>query len=296
MVRITVLGTSGASPTKERNLTSVALLHEGNLVLFDCGEGTQMQLLKAGINSSKIRAVMISHAHGDHVIGLAGLVRTLALNGRREKLEIFVPKGSEGTIRTLINFDKAILTYPIDIKGVHKGTVYVGKDFTISAFRLDHTISSYGYVFKMNDKRRFIEAKAKRFGIKGEMFSVLQKNGRIKLGSKTIRLSEVTTLSIGKKVVYASDTRPTASTLEAAKDADLLIHEATYTAAEASLARERGHSTAAEAAVIAKKAKAKMLVLIHFSARYKSTDGIEAEARKVFPNSKAAKDCEVIEI
>lgn len=296
MIRVTILGTAGASPTKQRNLTSVALAYDGNVVLFDCGEGTQMQILKYGVNSSRIRAIFISHAHGDHVIGLAGLVRTLALNGRKEPLKVFAPRGSEGVVRNLIEFDKAALTYPIEIKGVQKGLVYEGKDFTVSAFKLDHTISSYGYIFKINNKRRFIGDKAKRLGISGEMFSILQKRGSIRLGKRTIRLTDVTTISLGKKVVYASDTRPTSSTANAARGADMLIHESTYAEAESGLARDRGHSTAYEAAMIAKKAKAKKLELIHFSARYKSASGLETEARKVFPNSVAAKDGDVIDL
>ena len=296
MIRITVLGTSGASPTKERNLTSVALSYDGNVFLFDCGEGAQMQILKYGVNSSRIKAVFISHAHGDHVIGLAGLVRTMALNGRKDKLLVCVPKGSESVVRSLVVFDNVRLTYPIEIKAVKRGQVYMGRDFTVSAFKLDHTIPSYGYVFKINDRRRFIENKAKRLGIKGEMFSILQKNGRIRLGKKTIKIAEVTTPFAGAKVAYASDTRPTNSTIAEAKGADILIHEATYMDAESSLAKERGHSTAKDAAAIAKKAKAKRLVLIHFSARYRDIRDLEAEAKKVFANSTAAEDGYVISI
>lgn len=290
MIKVTILGTSGASPTKERNLTSVALSYDGNAFLFDCGEGTQMQVLKYGVNSSRIRAIFVSHAHGDHVIGIAGLVRTLALNGRREPLSIYAPRGSEGIIRNLIAFDKAMLTYPINVIGVKPGKVYRGKDFTVSAFRLSHTVSTFGYAFKIDDKRNFIVDKAKRLGLAGEMFSTLQKRGSIVIGRRRVRLNEVTTAKPGKKVVYASDTRPTSATVAAARGADLLLHESTYAEQERGLAKERKHSTAREAATIARRARVKELALIHFSARYRDLRLIEAEAKKVFANTVVTRD------
>lgn len=290
MDKITVLGTSGASPTKERGLTSVALVHEGSVLLFDCGEGTQMQLLKYNVNSSKIKAIFVSHAHGDHIIGIAGLVRTLGLNGRKAPLSIFVPKGYEGVIRSLIVFDKAVIEYPVTITGISAGSVYKEKDFTVSAFKEDHTISTYGYVFKINDRRKFDAVKSKRLGIKGPMFSELLRKGTLRIGKAQVKLTDVTHLQIGKKIVYAADTRPSKSTISAAKNADLLIHEATYAETERNLALERKHSTAAEAAQVAKKAKVSRLLLIHFSARYKTTQQLENEAKRIFKNTILADD------
>ena len=159
-IKITMLGTSGSSPTKSRSLPGVALTYNGNNILFDCGEGTQMQMIKYGINFSKIIAIFISHAHGDHVIGLAGLVRTMAMNRRSADLDIFVPRGYEKVIKTLILFDKALMTYRINVYGIRSGIVYKARDFTVSAFPVNHTISSCGYVFRENDRRRFIVEKA----------------------------------------------------------------------------------------------------------------------------------------
>ena len=249
-IKITMLGTSGSSPTKSRSLPGVALTYNGSVILFDCGEGTQMQMIKYGINFSKIIAIFISHAHGDHVIGLAGLVRTMAMNRRSADLDIFVPKGYEKVIRTLISFDKALMTYRINIHGVRSGTVYRTKDFNVSAFPVNHTISACGYIFRENDRRRFIVEKTKRLGIEGTMHSVLQRHGWIRIGSKRITLKSVTSVQKGKKVVYATDTRPSRSHV-AAKGADLLIHESSYSEGEGDLARERKHSTSAEAAVMA---------------------------------------------
>ena len=294
MIRVTVLGTSGASPTKTRSLTSVALSYDGNIFLFDCGEGTQMQVLKYGVNYSRIKAIFISHIHGDHVIGIAGLVRTMALNGRKNPLYVFVPRGEEKVISTLVHFDRAVITFDIVIKGIGAGVQYKGKDFTVSSFRLSHTVPSLGYAFKVNDRRRFNETKCKKLGLEGEMFSILQKKGSMRLGRKTVRIESVTTVKPGEKIVYASDTRPCASTVSAAKGANLLIHEATYADTESKLARERGHSTAKAAADIAKRAKVGKLVLIHMSARYRDSAPIEAEARSVFKDTIVAQDGEDI--
>lgn len=296
MMKVTMLGTSGSLPTVNRHMPAVAIVHDGGTYLFDCGEGTQSQMLKYGINMFKVRAIFLSHAHGDHIIGVAGLVRTLALQGRQEPLLIFVPQGEEKVIKNLIIFDQAIINYPIILKGVRAGVIYKGKDFEISAFRVRHTIPALGFVFKENDKRRFIVDKAKALGLKGTMFSELQKKGRLKVGKKVVTLSSITTEQLGKKVAYATDTRPVAETATAAKGADLLIHEAAYSDNEQALAKERGHSTAREAAQVAKKAKAKMLLITHISARHKTATQLLKEAKEVFQNTLAPNDGYVIEI
>ncbi len=293
-IKITMLGTSGSSPTKERSMPSVALSYNGDVLLMDCGEGTQMQMLRYGINSSKVKAIFISHAHGDHVIGLAGLVRTMAMNRRQAQLDIFVPAGSEKAINTLISFDRALITYKIAVRGARPGTSYKGRGFSVSAFALNHSVPSCGYAFREDDRLRFDEDKCRKLGIRGEMHSLIQELGRLRAGKRVIRLSQVTSREVGKIVVYASDTRPASSTVAAAKGADVLIHESSYSLSEAKLAKERKHSTSAEAAAVAKKAGAKMLVLTHISARYSNTDAMETEAKAVFRNSRAARDGDVI--
>lgn len=294
MIEITILGSSGSSPAKDRNLPSVALRREGDVFLFDCGEGTQMQMIKYGINAYRIKAIFVSHSHGDHIIGIAGLVRTLAMSNRDKPLGIFVPKGQEKIIKALVMFDKAMIGYDINIIGIGKGLAYTGKDFRISAFRLNHTINALGYVFQENDKKNFIMERCKKLGIEGRMFSELQKNGRIKLGKRIIYAKDLLEVKPGKKIVYAMDTRPTAETVKAAKDADLLIHESSYTEEFGRLARERKHSTALEAAEIAKKANVKRLVLTHISTRFKTAKPLIDEARKVFKEVSVAEDGERI--
>ncbi len=290
MFKVVVLGTSGSTPTKSRGLPSVAVIKDGSIYLFDCGEGTQMKMMQNGVNISKVKAIFISHTHGDHVIGIAGLVRTFALNNRQEPLEIYVPLGYENVISNLITFDKAIIRYPIIIKGVEPGKIFSNDEIEVRAFRLDHTIKCYGYSLYEKSKRRFIKEKCERLGIKGEEYSIISRRGFIIKNGRRISLRDVTYLQEGRKIVYATDTRPCISTIRIARNADLLIHEATFTEEEIELAIERKHSTAKEAALIAKKAHAKMLVLMHISARYRNTLPIKNEAKKFFENTVVAKD------
>jgi ribonuclease Z len=289
-IKIIVLGTAGSAPTKERRMPSVALIYEGDVLLFDCGEGTQFRMLEHGINPVRVKAIFISHVHGDHTIGIAGLVRTMGMNNRKEPLFIFVPAGDEKVIQSLISFDKPLINYKIIIRGIRSGLVYSGRDYEVLAFRLRHTIPTYGYVFREKSKIKFKKELAHRLGLRGEMFSKLEKRGSIKVGKKTITLKRVTWRQEGKKIVYATDTRPTAATVAAARNADLLIHESSYKAAEIGLAKKRLHSSAGEVAMLARKAHVKRLVLTHISARHRTDAELLRDAKKFFKNSVVAKD------
>lgn len=290
MIKTIILGTAGSAPTKTRHMPSIAIIYEGDVLLFDCGEGTQFRMLEHEISPVRVRAIFISHAHGDHTIGIAGLVRTMGMNNRKEPLYIFVPAGDEKVIQSLITFDRALINYKIIIRGVRAGMVYSGRDYEVSAFRLAHTIPTYGYVFKEKEKLKFKKELAKKLGIRGEMFSKLEKSGAVKLDGRRITLKQVSWKQEGKKIVYATDTRPTKSTLLAAKNADLLIHESSYNAAEIKLAKMRKHSSAGEVALLAKRAQVKRLVLTHISARHKTDTEMLRDARKVFKNSVVASD------
>ncbi|MDE1825514.1 MAG: ribonuclease Z [Candidatus Micrarchaeota archaeon] len=296
MIKITMLGTSGSTPTKERGLPAAAITYNGKVYLFDCGEGTQMKMLAHGVNISRVEAIFISHVHGDHIIGLAGLVRTMALNNRQKTLTIYVPKGEEKTIKNLIVFDRAIIDYPVEVKGTATGIIYRSEGFEVSAFRLNHQITTYGYLFKEKDRKKFIADKCRSLGIKGKMFREITQRGSITVGKKRISISSVTLPQKGKSVLYVTDTRPCASTEKAAKGADLLIHEAAYSDAQKALAVMRKHCTAGEAARLAKKAKVKMLLLTHISARYKDTDLLLSDATKIFKNTVVAKDGYTVEV
>jgi len=295
-MRLIFIGTAGSTPTKFRGLPSVAIDYNSEIFLFDCGEGTQRQMMQFSVNIAKIKAIFLTHTHGDHVLGIAGLVRTLALNRRTEPLEIYVPKGGEDLVATLISFDKAVMNYKIIIKSIKEGEVYKGRDFSISAFKLLHTTNTLGFVFKEQDKLKFLKPKIKGLGLKGEDFRKLIKNKSIKVGNKTIKLKDLTFSKPGRKIVYATDTRPTSETSKAAKGADIFIHESTYSNAEKELAKLRYHSTSIEAATVAKKAGAKRLLLTHPSARYRDEKILVGEARKVFKNTEIAKDGMIINL
>ncbi len=290
MIKVTILGTAGSSPAKDRGMPSVAMTYEGDTLLFDCGEGTQMQMLRFGVNPSKIKAIFLSHIHGDHVIGIAGLVRTMALNSRQSELKIFVPAGSERAVKSLLSFDKAIISYEIKVIGIAGREIYKAKDYSIAAFKLEHTMPTYGFVFKEKDKKKFIKEKCKKLGIKGTMFSELEKNGSLKLNGKKVSIDDVTVSKPGRKIVYVTDTRPTRQTVSNSKNADLIIHESSYMNNERDLALSRKHSTSKEAALIAKRAKAKKLVLTHISARYRNPEDLLEDTKSIFPNTVVAKD------
>lgn len=289
-IEVIMLGTSGSTPTKERNLPSMAIRYDGKIFLFDCGEGTQRQMFRYHLNISKIAGIFITHIHGDHIIGIAGLVRTLALYNRSEPLSIYIPEGYQKRVEMLLNFDKVTIGYPIRVVGIKSGNIFKDRTISIKAFKLKHSVLSYGYIFKENDRYNFIKAKAIAAGIEGVMFSSITKKKKLKIKGTIVKIEDITKEVIGKKIVYATDTRPSAYTIRAASSADLLIHDATYEENESQLAKMRMHSTAREAAIIAKKSSVKRLILTHISARYKNTELHIEESKKVFKNTDIAVD------
>lgn len=290
MFDVVFLGTSGSAPTRERALPSVAVVRDGITYLFDCGEGTQRQFFVHSLNVSRVDYIFVSHIHGDHVIGIAGLVRTLAMNGRTRPLTIFVPRGYENGIRALIEFDHATIRYRIELKGIKAGELLRGNGVTVSAFRLAHSVPTYGFAFKEDDRMRFDKDKCRRLGIRGTMFSDLQRGKSITVSGRRIALSSVASPHAGKKMVYITDTRPVRPAAPACRGADLMIHEATFDSSLKDYAVERKHSTAEEAARTAKLSGAKRLVLFHISARYKDASALLNEAKRVFAETSIAHD------
>lgn len=285
-MKVVILGSSCAIPTKERNLPSAALEYNGDVYLFDCGEGTQRELIKNNISISKIKKIFISHLHADHFIGLAGLLRTISMLNLNNNIEIFSP-------------DSAFLEKFLDLSGVKtnakikrikEGVIVDEPGFEVSAFRLKHSVTAYGFVFKEKDRVKFFKDKAKNAGLKGEMFKEILEKGKIKVNGKIVKLKEISYIKPGKKVAYVTDTAYYESVVKSIKNADLLIHESTYSTENKDLADARFHSTAKDAAMIAKKGNVKLLVLFHISNRYKDEKLLEKEAKKYFKNSIAAYD------
>ncbi len=289
-MEVVFLGTAGSVPTRERSLPSVAVVHNGRTYLLDCGEGTQRQFFLHSLNISKVDYIFISHVHGDHIIGIAGLIRTLAMNNRSRPLTIFIPAGYEESARMLIGFDRAVIRYQIILRPIRQGKLVEVDGITVGAFRLLHSVPTYGFTIKENDRLRFDKEKCRKLGIKGEMFAELEKGCAVRVGRRVIRMSSVSHLQKGKRIAYITDTRPAAGIPKACRDVDLMIHEATYMAGMRQYAVERGHSTSAEAATMARRAGAKELVLFHISARYKDTSALLDEAKAVFRNTRVAYD------
>ena len=290
-MQITFLGTSSMVPTKERNQIAVFLSYGPEGILFDCGEGTQRQFKIAGISLTKVTKILISHWHGDHVLGLPGLIQTLSSMDYNGKLEIYGPTGTKKRMEKMFEafvFDKRI---NLDVKEVKSGILFENNDFQLEAYPLEHGIEILGYRFVEKDKRKIDMKKIKKFNIPdGPLIGKLQRNKSIEHDGKKIMPDEVTYTEDGKKIAYITDTVLCDNCHKIAEDADLLICEATYSSKLVGKSEEYGHMTAKQAAQVANKSNAKQLVLIHFSARYKNTQELEEDARNIFNNVICAKD------
>jgi len=278
------LGTSCGIPTVERNLPSVAMRYNGKVYLFDCGEGTQRQMMRYVVSFYKVEAIFISHLHLDHYLGIFGLLDTLRLMERKEPLTVVCPPGMFDGLEKRYSF--------LTVKELKKdGEVADFGDFKVDAFHNKHNIKeSFGFAIRFKDKQRFYGDKARKLGIKGPMFTKLEEAGKITIGKKTIKLSDVSYTEKGKLFVYSGDTRPCDGVKKAASGADILIHDSTFSSEEQAEAEEKSHSTAAEAAKLARSAKVKELVLTHISQRYKNSKELEEEAKKEIKNVVCAYD------
>src|SRR6059036_3914646 len=299
MLSVTFLGTSAARPTVERNVSAIALVREGETLLFECGEGTQRQMMRYGV-SFALSEIFFTHFHADHFLGVIGLIRTLGLQGRPEPLFLYGPKGAKKILTTAMQLGVERVPFPVEIVEVKAGDIVTGPakrdGYDICAFPTEHGGGpSLGYVVKEQVRRgRFDVEKAKAAGVpEGPLWGKLSKGEPIELadGRRLTADGFVGPDRAGRLVVFTGDTRPCPATVDAASGADLLVHEATFGEEERDRARDTGHSTAKEAAQVALAAKAQKLVLSHVSARYSmSADELAREAREVFPNASVAKD------
>lgn len=289
------LGTSAACPTVDRGVTALALVREGETLLFDCGEGTQRQMMRYGV-SFGLERIFITHTHSDHILGITGLLRTLGLQGRTQPLTIFGPPNSSRTLRACITLGGERISFPVEVTELSEGAAVRGTNYEVQSFPAEHRgASAVGYAI-VEDTRlgRFNPELARSMGIpEGPLWGQIHKGRAITLDDG--RVIEPETLvggaRRGRRVVFTGDSRPTAATIEAARDADLLIHEATFADDEAARAVETGHSTAREAAEVARMAGARRLVLTHISARYtREAPELEAEAKRVFARVQVARD------
>jgi ribonuclease Z len=295
------LGTSAARPTVERNVSSIAVIREGETLLFDCGEGTQRQMMRYGITFA-LNDVFVTHFHGDHIIGVIGLFRTLALQGRTDPMRMFGPRGAARVLRGAAQFGVDRVGFPVEITEVVPGQAIARDGYSIIPFATLHSGEvSVGYTLAEEDRKgRFDPDIARSLGIpEGPLWGKIHKGESVTLDDGRVIESSmlVGPRRSGRTLVITGDTRPSDTTIEASRGADLLIHEATFADEEAVRASETGHSTAREAATVAAAAGVRRLALTHFSARYSRDPGeLLREAREVFDEVVLARDGMEIEI
>ena len=300
-LQVIFLGTAASIPTVERALPSVVVKRKNELFMFDCGEGVQRQMIKARVGFHKKMKVFVTHMHGDHVLGLPGLLQSMSLLDRTRKLEIYGPVGIKEFIKAIQRTVQFVLTYQVEICEIeNEGVVCEENEYYVQVAQTDHVIPSFAYALIEKPRPgKFNPEKADRLGIpEGPLWSKLQHGEKVKLPTGKMVTPEqvVGSPRVGRKIVYSGDTRPVKSLEKLAESADLLIHEATLDDDLTERAEEDGHSTPSQAARTAKKAKAKRLVLTHISSRYKSASPLLEQARKIFPNVDVAEDFTKIEI
>ena len=294
------LGTGGSWPTVKRNVSAIAVKRGGEILLFDCGEGTQRQIQRSGLSYMQIKSIFISHFHGDHFLGLPGLIQTMQLNDRKEPLTIYGPRGISRIVEIVKNLGYFRPSYEIVGKDVDEGDEIRFNGYSVRPFRVEHNVPALGYVLE-EDMRpgRFNKKKALELGIpEGPLFGRLQRGESIKLKDGRVITPDMVLgpPRPGRKVVYTGDTKPCNKVVEFARNADLLIHDATFLSDLEDVAIEYGHSTARQAAEIAKEANVDKLVLTHISPRYMDERLIEKEAKEVFKNSIVARDFLKLEV
>lgn len=298
--RLVFLGTSGGTPTSSRGLPSVALLWRGELLLFDCGEGTQRQMMAAGTGFGRETRIFITHMHGDHILGIPGLLMTMSLLGRERRLEIYGPGGVGEYLATMPVSVRRGLTFPIGYAEAGPGRVYRGKDYTVLAERAKHGEDALAYAFVEDARRgRFDAHRAEELGIpEGPLRSALVRGETVTLSSgRAVHPGEVVGPERpGVKIVYSGDTQYSKSLVEFSRGADILVHDGTFDESLVKDAEAAMHSTCVDAARVASEAGVKKLYLFHVSARYRDTSILKAQASKVFQNTEVAEDLQAIDI
>jgi ribonuclease Z len=300
MLTITFLGTAAACPTVERNVSAIAVQREGEMLLFDCGEGTQRQMMRYGVGFS-FREIFLTHYHADHVLGVTGLVRTLGLMDRQEGLTIYGPRPAGRVIGSLLTVGIERARFPVEIIELAPGDCLSRSEYDLTVFATDHRADTVGFALVEHERKgRFNPDRARELGIpEGPLWGKIHRGESVTLDDgRTLGPEElVGPPRPGRTLVYSGDTRPHPSVIQHAHNADLLIHEATFGEDEKDRAAETGHSTARQAAEIARMAKVRRLVLTHISARYtREAPELLEEARAVFPETTVARDGLVVDV
>lgn len=293
-MRIVFLGTGGGMPSRRRGLPAIAIKYAGSTLLFDCGESTQRQAILAGLGFKKDFKIFLTHLHGDHVLGLPGLLYTMSMLDRNDPVEIYGPAGTKEVVDALLVTTDGTTTFPLKITEVGEGVVYMSQEYKVETIKTKHTIESLAY--KLQEKERpgkmrieYLES----IGLpRGPLWGKLQRGHVVVYkGRKITPEDAVGPPRKGRSVVYTGDTRPTERIVEFSKNADVLIHDATFSHELFERAKAEGHSTAREAAEVAAAAAVKRLYLFHISPRYDDEpEQLLSEARSIFPQTYLSED------
>jgi ribonuclease Z len=294
-MEVTFLGTSSAVHSKDRNHPSIALKAFGDVFLFDCGEGTQRQLLFTNVSPMKISKVFITHFHGDHILGLPGLLQSMSLNGRESKLTVYGPRGLNKLKDAVYSLGYCAIEYPVEFIEIGTGIIEETDEYVIRAQSVRHNVPSLAYSIEEKKKPRFLREKAIELGVPvGPAFGKLHNGEEIEIDGRIIKPEQVLgPPRKGIKITYSGDTRPCEEMIMFAKDSTLLIHESTFIQKEAQNAEEYGHSTAKDAAFVARESNSKKLIITHISTRYgeEYAQVMLKEAQEIFENTELAEDC-----
>ena len=304
-IKLTFLGTSSAVPTKSRNHPSILLQYKEQNLLFDCGEGTQRQFRKAKLNPCKLTKIFISHWHGDHILGLPGLLQTLALNGYNNVLEIYGPLGTKQKMKNLFEFflNSYLQTslnenFKIKIIEVKEKTVLETQEFKIESIQTKHNTNSLAYSFILKERTRIDKEKLKKLDLENSpLIGELAKGNIIEYKNKKIDGKKLIYNEPSKKITYISDTTFFKELIKFSLNSNILISESTYSSDDQNQAKEFFHLTSHDAANIAKESKSKTLLLFHLSQRYSDIPKqIEKQAKEIFKNSIVVNDLDSFEI
>lgn len=300
IMEIIFLGTSSAVHSKERNHPSIALKAFGETWLFDCGEATQKQILSSNVSPMKISKIFLTHYHGDHILGLPGLLQSMSLNGRESKLTIYGPKGLHKLKDAIYSLGYCAIEYPVEFIEIDTGIIEDNDTYFIQAQRVKHNVPALAYSVEEKKKPRFLRDKAIELGVPvGPAFGRLHNGEEVEIDGRIIKPEQVLgEPRKGIKITYSGDTRPCEEMIMLALDSTLLIHESTFIHEENANAVEHAHSTSVDAAYIAKDSKSEQLVLTHISTRYTKEDEntMLKEAREIFENTILAHDLLEMEI
>lgn len=299
-MQITFLGTSSAVHSNDRNHPSIAIKAFGETLLFDCGEATQKQMISSNISPMKVSKIFITHYHGDHILGLPGLLQSMSLNGRETKLTIYGPKGLDKVKNAIYSLGYCAIEYPVEFIEIDSGIIVDNEEYFIQAERVRHNVPTLAYSIEEKKKPRFLREKAIELGVPvGPAFGRLHNGEEVEVDGKIIKPEQVLgEPRKGAKITYSGDTRPCEEMIMLARDSTLLIHESTFVEEDKLNAEEHAHSTSVDAAYIARESNSKKLILTHISTRYTKEfeEKMLNEAREVFENTEMAYDLLEIEV